>query len=64
MTIISEHTSTADGVTAIISVLPSGRFMVALRDDDSGNIVDFKKIYQTLDEASEYAYSLVQQKAI
>jgi hypothetical protein len=64
MTIISEHTSTADGVTAIISVLPGGKFLVALRDDDSGNIVDYKKIYKTLEEANEYAYSLVQQEAI
>jgi hypothetical protein len=64
MKTILEHTSTADGVTAIISVLTNGKFMVALRDDDSGNIVDFKKIYQTLEEASEYAYSLVQQGAI
>jgi hypothetical protein len=60
MTTISEHTSTANGVTAIISALPTGKFLVALRDDDSGNVLDFKKIYQTLDEASEYAYSLVQ----
>jgi len=37
---------------------------VALRDDDSGNIVDYKKIYKTLEEANEYAYSLVQQEAI